>query len=720
MSLPLTLNYSSKVWSGRSDTEYTLSDPPSGVPVESDPPVAYAVYAEGDDNVNITNRIAPGWTIGFAPLLKVRGVPIQRRPNNTSTCGWDYSLVKLTLVLPDKGEVEFRDDLTDGAALATLTNPTTGCRELDGYRGSRWHATDGSGAVFVSDLDNGVSRGKLNSVLLTSDGTRYRFSGGSFFEDLKHLIGDAVASSITDRNGNLILIGSTYTDPLGRTTKLQQNVPDPDSPSETLAFLITLPGYGVAERRIKIKTGVMNENYRDGINPALPVITGDWDPLSIGYDWSGTSLFPKSYGLYAYQIDNLKVVTEVVLPDGRSLRFRYNEFGEVAEVQYPTGGKVQYDYAKRTALPSGKSPLFETTTASHDLSTDVTGVDRAVVARRVFPDGTNQEAAWVYAYGTQPYNGTYHPCTEVTATSAAGELLLDQRHYFLPSGRYTESSTSNHDGTFYTLWSTGVEWRTEILGPGGMVLGAVEQDWSQRATVSWPVSYAQEQPANDNRVDEERKILDDGKVARTDTIYDRYNNPTQVREYDYDSSLKRRTVTSYSGGNLVNGVDYASDSIRLLNLPLQRSVYDTEGADSERARTVYDYDGYTGGNNELLTSYPSTPPITGHDSANYGAGRAARGNLTRVGRWLKSTNTYLDTYTRYDILGNVVSVLDPKLNVSTISYQDDFGDGTNPGVSVVGPQGPTYALPTLVTSPRLTRESRATRPGASTTMRRGC
>src|SRR5258708_16142435 len=67
--------------------------------------------------------------------------------------------------------------------------------------------------------------------------------------------------------------------------------------------------------------------------------------------------------------------------------------------------------------------------------------------------------------------------------------------------------------------------------------------------------------------------------------------------------------------------------------------------------------------------------------------------------WMKTTNNYLDTYPRYDILGNVVALKDPRLNIASISYDDDFGLGSNPGAGVLGNAGPTYAFPTLVTSP---------------------
>src|SRR5712691_886211 len=77
----------------------------------------------------------------------------------------------------------------------------------------------------------------------------------------------------------------------------------------------------------------MNQHYRSDINPILPVITGDYDPLSYGYGWgSATRLFPLSYGMHTQEIDDLDVLTELILPDNRSLHFNYNQFGEVAEI----------------------------------------------------------------------------------------------------------------------------------------------------------------------------------------------------------------------------------------------------------------------------------------------------------------------------------------------------------------------------------------------------
>jgi YD repeat-containing protein len=392
----------------------------------------------------------------------------------------------------------------------------------------------------------------------------------------------------------------------------------------------------------------------------------------------------------------------VILPDGRSLRFKYNLFGEVAEVLLPTGGKLQYDYASSSGLPSGNSIFFEYQ-GQYNL---ITNIDRVVSERRTYPDGTNLEGSTTYSYGPQTFNGTSYACAEVKGyqgASATGTLLMRQRHFFLATSRYLTGNTGGGAfGTGYSLWSTGIEWRTETLNASGGVVNAVERDWTQRAAVSWTTGYMQEQPGNDNRVNVARRYLDTGSFAKTETFYDtdpqrlRANNVTEVKEYDFgQSTLTRRTVTTYLKNNPDNGsIDYTTDAVYQISLPAQQSVYDSGGA--EKARTVYQYDKYINDGNNATLQDPGA--ATGHD-ATYGTGKTTRGNPTAVGRWLNPGGVTLYSYSRYDTLGNVISAKDPNGKVSTISYTDNFGDGGNPDAGSGGTYGATFALPTLITSP---------------------
>src|SRR5256714_1992164 len=705
--LPLTLNYSSKVWSVETGTD--IAEDPSYHTY----PAAYAIYDDPANAIDIYERVAPGWTLGVAPMLRVRGQGMNSVFNSTTGCtDYQYVLVKLTLVLPDKGEIELRDDLTNGVPLGAIAG-SDHCRNMDNSRGTRWHATDGSGTVFIADTNNGVSNGNLNGWLITGDGTRYRFDDNNVYsyDPSAYLKKQARASSITDRNGNILTISYggqypassvTFTDQLGRATKIDYNVNDPET-GQPLAILVTLPGYYGQSHYYKIKTGTMNQNYRSDINPTLPVINGDADGTEFYYGWSGphTSLYPNSWGGGAEEIDGVNVLTQLLLPDGSSLNFSYNEFGEVAEVQMPTGGKVQYDYAHVGTLPAGNSMPFEV----HPRVGNVSEIDRAVVARRTYPDGNISSAAesyWTYSYNSAHLDTgqteSTNAYTDVQAKASDNStLLLNERHYFMDAKRFL----TNTGGTGYTLWSTGLERRTETRDAAGNLIAASEQDWSQRVPVNWTgYSYTTQQIANDNRVNEARKILDTGSIATVHTNYApnvAYNNPTEVLEYDYDGSLKRRTVTSYvDSSNWINGVDYTSDPVHLISLPLTKTIYD--GSGNQVTQTTSEYDNYAGDN--LHAQLQDYALVSGHDFS-YNTSKVTRGNLTGIGHWLNSPAPArtIYSYPRYDILGNVVSTRDPKGNVVSISYSDDFGDGSNPGSGTNNPTTPTYAFPTLITSP---------------------
>jgi len=149
-SIPITLNFGSKVWSAAHDTTYNQH-------LDTDVGMAYARYGGADFSEDIFNRVAPGWTIGGTPLLRKGGSAI-----NQCTQGYYlYDLTKLTVILPDKGEIQLRDDLHEGVPLYRGCSPT-----FVEDRGQRWHATDGSGIIFISDNANGVVNNDFLLVVL--------------------------------------------------------------------------------------------------------------------------------------------------------------------------------------------------------------------------------------------------------------------------------------------------------------------------------------------------------------------------------------------------------------------------------------------------------------------------------------------------------------------------------------------------------------------------
>lgn len=100
--------------------------------------------------------------------------------------------------------------------------------------------------------------------------------------------------------------------------------------------------------------------------------------------------------------------------------------------------------------------------------------------------------------------------------------------------------------------------------------------------------------------------------------------------------------------------------------------------------------------------------ISGLDPA-YTASYTRRGNVTRIGRWISGGTTpcsgsnWSCTHPQYDVAGNVVKTVDPRLKQTTFAYNDRYGspDG-NARLNSAPPElsGLTsFAFPTLITNP---------------------
>src|SRR5262245_8320302 len=248
-SFPINLNYSSKVWSALGNNDIG----PDCATLKS---VVSAVYGQNTYDADLYNRVAgnpAGWTYGGVPALKAQGVLIS--PVMGQSCAWRFALVKLTVLMPDGGSIELRDDVFDGEPQPAQTDG--GCLARDANRGTSWHATDGSGIVFVSDGGTqGASYGDLSGTVITADGLRYHFTNVTYsggIQSANQIHNLARCDKVTDRNGNFIQIAypgpgpfkeTDFTDQLGRLITVRKNAVDPDNPGgPNVPLLISVPGY---------------------------------------------------------------------------------------------------------------------------------------------------------------------------------------------------------------------------------------------------------------------------------------------------------------------------------------------------------------------------------------------------------------------------------------------------------------------------------------------
>lgn len=557
------------------------------------------------------------------------------------------SLMKITFTAPDGTQYELRDTQYNGQSYAT-NNPNR-------TRGTIFVASDGSGVTFISsttlnDATTSYGRVTLTGRLMFRDGTRYDISSG-------------VVTRICDRNGNEIHYDyyyeygfkpvKTITDSLGRTISFTYANITSNGYDQ-----ISFKGVGGASRTIKIWRGTMQSAMRH---------TQTGDP-SAAQNYN--QLFPEIYNSGHTDDDDGtgtfnnpdNVVTQVELPDGRQYHLYYNGYGELARIELPTGGAIEYDYTPGSGIYSSSSGWQ---------------VVRRVVKRRQYDDGATLTNYQTYTPTYTPVynNGGTTPSewtTDVVVEQkdAANNLLGKSKHTFWgnPVSSLFKSPIS------YSGYLEGRETQTiEYALDGTTLLHQTSNTWQQctidcELSVAWwqqpSGSSAGYAPASSPRLFQTTETLSDtGQISKTEFGYDRYNN--QIDEYDYDFSsgqsfvLLRRTHTDY-----VADTNYTSyTGAHLLSLPSQTWVSADGGDVNKVSQTQFLYD-------ETIPA--SRNSVIGWTNPN----NQYRGNLTKTRNWVKYGNEpeiWLETNIGYDILGNIVSSTDAKNHTSTTNYDDRFG-----------------------------------------------
>jgi RHS repeat-associated protein len=581
------------------------------------------------------------------------------------------TITRATLIMPDGTEHEMRDLLTGGGPLRPPD-----CADRGGNRGRVWVTTDGISATFITATDTHdeiileSSKGGAGSGdLYLRDGTRYHFEAGG-------------VNWMQDRNGNRITFyeGPAWTTD-GRETQATTRIVDPLGREVNISYAnyttvfedrISYYGFGRAPRAIRIGYARLDQVIR----PDYSIKTHK-------------QLFPELYRNISCCFGPYTPfrVAFVEMPDGRRYRFFYNDYGELARVELPTGGAYEYDWTPGTGVVDGFS--------------DLPKIHRRVTKRRVYPNGGAGgafEREEVFTFSEGPTT-----MVQVDRYKPGNVLVTRDKHYF--HGNIVDSL--NHHPFTYTHWRMGREFKTETFAANGAtLLRRVESIWQQRDPVSWwPCDIPDCGPQNDPRVTEVvTTLVDTNQVSRQAFGYDQYNNNTDLLEYDFGigapGPLMRRTRTVYLTNNgYQNNVNYAEDlNIHIRNLP--REVHLLDGNGKLVSLTYLDYDRYN--------PYPlqDCPGIVQHDGA-FNTSYGKRGNLTLVTKFASiipgsgpADPIYL--HNQYDIAGNIVKMVDPRGFPTNISFNDNFGGPDNDARSNAGaPElngGGAYAFPTKVTN----------------------
>jgi RHS repeat-associated protein len=436
-------------------------------------------------------------------------------------------------------------------------------------------------------------------VIRAKNGTTMHFS--------RYDLGTVKTNKIEDTNGNSIIFQTTgfnisaITDSVGRSISLTWGNPN---------IVITYKDSGGTQRTITLALASQT------LTPTFQI------PLP----QTGPSV-------------SASLLSSITLPNNLTWNFQYDTFGELIKVNYPAGAYSRYAYTTYTNWVQSANP-------NPGFAADF----RELTARYVCRSSSGvcgQEDATTY---TPTVDGTKTNNQYMDVSSAISDRTRHQFSFLTSSQAFSN---------FYSMREV---LRYHYQGQSTL-LRTVQTDYTVDAngnTVNGSLPIRETTTLND---------VSPVLIAKTEWDHSSgvADNISEERDYDFGSgavgTLVRKKDYTWLAVNPINGQDYTSNALHILNRKASDQIANSAG--SIIAQTQFEYDSFTEG----LTASGAVQ----HDLA-FGTSLTTRGNVTATKHWRNTDGVWLTTRNQYDDAGNVRKATDPLSHVTTIAYSDSWGN----------------------------------------------
>ena len=393
-----------------------------------------------------------------------------------------------------------------------------------------------------------------------------------------------------------------------------------------------------------------------------------------------------------------QTVSSVGLPNGQSYSFIYDSYGDITQINLPTGGYVSYVWTNTPGTSQGATRYISSRTVNDGVTSATWTISygSGVVLLTDPPDPQGNVHTTTYTYSLS--DGTPVLSSVVYDKSSNGSYPRGYAMTYYISPSFTFNGQFSIDGQ-QLLKSITTTMDANSGGTGGTV-SKKEYDYDVFAFERYDTDCTT--PTEESACE---SYASGGSMPPPEFDSISRGNVTAIREYGAGTGspgpLVRQTIRKYlpdytpGYGMTPNGLDPLKrvkyTGVNIVDKAIDETVYDSAATCTGTGTVDSDTGVFTppptcAANrvSERTLQYDNQTPST------YGF----HGEATASAQWLNTTNSYYTTTYVHDGFGNLTSASDPKSHTTSLGYGDSFATG----VSTCAIQANSSVYPTSITN----------------------